>query len=237
MFGHRDDVITQDQKADASVPLPDSTISALTGPSDPTPPTDSQAAVVSAPTFNDPASDDTLPEPEMLAPKPVVQDFMFSPGNRTVQPSASNADPDSLARAHADAVSLPPSPSPVTPEVPAVDEVVKVNDQEDAPETPDPSLPVIKPQSHTIKPAASTDKLVSIKQEALQSLSPLVSQLDLDPEEKFKTLMMLIQASDDQSLVGTAYDVAKQIPDEKARAQALLDIVNEINYFTQKKEK
>jgi hypothetical protein len=45
--------------------------------------------------------------------------------------------------------------------------------------------------------------------------------------------MMLIQASDDQSLVQSAYDAANQITDEKARAQALLDVVNEINYFTQ----
>jgi hypothetical protein len=43
----------------------------------------------------------------------------------------------------------------------------------------------------------------------------------------------MIQASDDQKLVKDAYEAAKQIPDEKARAQALLDVVNEINYFTQ----
>ncbi len=47
--------------------------------------------------------------------------------------------------------------------------------------------------------------------------------------------MMLIQASDDQSLVQTAYAAAKEISDEKVRAQAILDIVNEINYFTQQK--
>jgi hypothetical protein len=83
-------------------------------------------------------------------------------------------------------------------------------------------------------PAASTkDDLSSIKHEALQQLSPLVSHLDQTPEEKFHTTMMMIQASDDQSLIKEAYESAKQITDEKARAQALLDIVNEINYFTQ----
>jgi hypothetical protein len=76
-------------------------------------------------------------------------------------------------------------------------------------------------------------ELLNIKQEALQELSPLISHLDQSPEDKFKTTMMLIQASDDQSLVREAYAAAKQIPDQKARAQALLDIVNEINYFTQ----
>jgi len=44
---------------------------------------------------------------------------------------------------------------------------------------------------------------------------------------------MMIQAADDQSLIKDAYEAAQNINDEKARAQALLDIVNEINYFTQ----
>lgn len=82
----------------------------------------------------------------------------------------------------------------------------------------------------------SEDELLSIKQDALQALSPLVNQLDQTPEEKFKTTMMMIQASDDQSLVKAAYEAALKIKDEKARAQALLDVVNEINYFTQHHE-
>jgi len=76
------------------------------------------------------------------------------------------------------------------------------------------------------------DELIAIKQEALQNLKPLVGHLDQSPEEKFRTTMMMIQASDDQSLIPTAYEAAKAIEDEKVRAQALLDVVNEINYFT-----
>lgn len=84
--------------------------------------------------------------------------------------------------------------------------------------------------------AAPVDDLLAIKQQALQQLSPLVSHLDQSPEEKFRTTMMMIQGSDDQSLIKDAYAAAQQITDEKARAQALLDIVNEINYFTQHTE-
>lgn len=79
----------------------------------------------------------------------------------------------------------------------------------------------------------SNDNLIDLKQEALGKLSPLIGHLDQSPEEKFRTLMMMIQASDDQSLIRQAYEAAQQIDDEKARAQALLDVVNEINYFTQ----
>lgn len=80
---------------------------------------------------------------------------------------------------------------------------------------------------------AATDDLLDIKQEALQALTPLVGQLEQTPEEQFRTTMMMIQASDNHSLVRVAYDAAKKISNEKERAQALLDIVNEINYFTQ----
>lgn len=75
--------------------------------------------------------------------------------------------------------------------------------------------------------------LLSIKQEAMNALSPLLDHLDQTPEEKFRTTMMMIQAADNDKLIPVAYEAAKAISDEKARAQALLDIVNEINYFTQ----
>jgi hypothetical protein len=80
---------------------------------------------------------------------------------------------------------------------------------------------------------ASADDLVNIKQQALQHLSPLVDHLDQTPEERFRTTMMMIQATDDSSKIKDAYEAAQLITDEKVRAQALLDVVNEINYFTQ----
>lgn len=112
-------------------------------------------------------------------------------------------------------------------------------------DSPLPADPVASPSDIT-EPAVTTDQttttpsapapssdLMALKQQALQSLSPLLDKLDQTPEEKFRTTMMMIQASDDQALIQTAYESANQITDEKARAQALLDVVNEINYFTQ----
>jgi hypothetical protein len=98
-----------------------------------------------------------------------------------------------------------------------------------------PAAPVKEPSGSS--GPQNEDALVSIKQQALNNLAPLVNHLEQTPEEKFKTTMMLIQASDNSSLVKEAYEAANQITDEKARAQALLDVVNEINYFTQKEAK
>lgn len=95
------------------------------------------------------------------------------------------------------------------------------------------------PQPAANAPAVSADQannLLAIKQQALQNLTPLIDKLDQTPEDKFRTMMMLLQASDNPELVKNAYDAAQAITDEKVKAQALLDVVNEINYFTQKSQ-
>jgi len=98
--------------------------------------------------------------------------------------------------------------------------------------------PAAAPGVVTVPAAAQSagtgaDELIDIKRHALQQLSPLLNHLDQTPEEKFRTTMMMIQAADDESLISQAYQAALDIPEEKTRAQALLDVVNEINYFTQ----
>jgi len=105
-----------------------------------------------------------------------------------------------------------------------------------APGQPQSYPPVMQPPTVPPDNAAvgdnSADELLQIKQQALHSLAPLVGHLDQTPEEKFKTTMMMLQASDNPQLVKEAYAAANEITDEKAHAQALLDVVNEINYFT-----
>ncbi len=110
----------------------------------------------------------------------------------------------------------------------------------DAPTLPAAPIATSEPTVAAPVPAAGPqlsdgdhNDLLTIKKDVLSQLSPLVGHLDQTPEEKFKTTMMMLQSTDDHSLVKTAYEAAQQITDEKEKAQALLDIVNEINYFTQ----
>jgi hypothetical protein len=124
-----------------------------------------------------------------------------------------------------------PAPAPGAPIGPISDDVHPVNVSTPAPE-PVQDLSTTEIADH-IAATGSTDDLLGIKQDALQELTPLVGHLEQTAEEKFRTTMMMIQATDDHSLIKQAYESAKQITDEKTRAQALLDVVNEINYFTQ----
>jgi hypothetical protein len=118
---------------------------------------------------------------------------------------------------------LAPAPDITPSHVPAPDPMPISND---------PIVAPAKPSEDVLSTSASDD-LLHLKQQALEQLSPLVGHLEQSPEERFRTTMMLIQSSDNQALIKTAYDAAQAITDDKARAQALLDIVNEINYFTQ----
>jgi hypothetical protein len=136
--------------------------------------------------------------------------YMDDVSPTTVTPTAAPADDDTAAAPIVDDAAA----------MPATD-----ND------TSSVAVPAAEPAPIVAVPA-DTDRLLDIKQQALQQLTPLVGHLEQSPEEKFRTTMMMIQASDNHELVASAYEAAQQIPDEKVRAQALLDIVNEINYFT-----
>ncbi len=99
------------------------------------------------------------------------------------------------------------------------------------------NIPVkrVKPKkAKTTHQSYRPNNLVDLKMEVLGQLAPLVSHLDQSPEEKFRTTMMLIQSSDNADLLIDAYDAALSINNPKTKANALLEIVQEINYFTQK---
>lgn len=88
-------------------------------------------------------------------------------------------------------------------------------------------------------PAVSPEDLGplgSIKQDALTELRPLVDKLNVSNEEKFDTYLLLIRSTDDTNLIAPAYEAAKQIADETRRAEALLDIIKEIDYLSKPKE-
>ena len=99
------------------------------------------------------------------------------------------------------------------------------------PDAPEPVTPT--PTVSTPAPAAAADPaLDTIKQTALNELRPLVDKLDVSPEEKFDTYLLLLRSTDDKTLIAPAHDAAIAIVDEARRAQALLDIIKEIDYFS-----
>jgi len=118
-----------------------------------------------------------------------------------------------------------PAPAPVD-DTSAV-EAAPVADALDTTLTPD-----LTPTPTAPAPQGSGE-LDSIKLEALQELRPLVDKLNVSPEEKFDTYLLLLRSTDDKALIEPAHEAARAITDETRRAQALLDIIKEIDFLSQ----
>ena len=98
------------------------------------------------------------------------------------------------------------------------------------------SEPVTPPNVNPLGRNVDSGALGDIRLQVISELRPLVNRLDfLAPADKFDTLLLLIRTIDDSSLIPMAHQTAMAIPDEVKRAQALLDILKEIDFFTQKK--
>lgn len=120
--------------------------------------------------------------------------------------------------------------------------------------TPDSSTDTPSPTPEETSPADTSDnsstpalditppdnsdsgELDSVKKSALEQLRPLMEKLELTPDDKFDKYLMMLRASDDPTLIKPAYEAAEGISGDKEKAQAMLDIINEINYITASKQ-
>jgi len=224
LFGHQNDDTNQPIQTVPADPAagvnplavdPDTGASLPVAPAEPpTPPEPSEPSVLNQP---------TAPFSES-APEPGSTDI----------PARTTGPTEAFLPTSAPAV----EPSPFTT---SADDSLPANNTSSVNDAPDPQAAPATPsdtrQSVAAASDSSPDALLGLKQQALAQLEPLVDQLDQTPEEKFRTTMMLIQSTDNQSLIQDAYTIAQSITDEKIRAQALLDVINEINYFTQQSSK
>ena len=98
------------------------------------------------------------------------------------------------------------------------------------PESKDPIMP-LSGQKLPMATMVQND-LEVIKKNALTELRPLVDKLDLSPEEKFDIYLLLLRSTDDTTLIAPAHATAQKIDDEPKRAQALLNIIKEIDFLS-----
>ena len=154
----------------------------------------------------------------------------ISPQDATTQPIS---DDQELAKALAGV--LPDEPTPaVAPaalefeESPVPTPVAPVTGPSIVPSF---EMPAIVPAEEPSTPSSDLD---GIKRDAIQELRPLIDHVDLPAEEKFDTYLLLIRSTDDATLIAPAHAAAQNISDEKRKAEALLDIIKEIDYLSKK---
>jgi hypothetical protein len=68
-----------------------------------------------------------------------------------------------------------------------------------------------------------------VKSMALSDLRPIIENVDIEPEKKFKIYKEIIDLTEDKACIEPAYNAAKNIKDEKAKAEALLFVVDTID--------
>ena len=105
--------------------------------------------------------------------------------------------------------------------------------QSQPPEVNQPNV-VNQPVQNQVQRPTTVSNLDSIKNLAISELRPLIGKLNASPEDKFDTILLLIRTTDDSSLIPMAYETARTIADDTRRAQALLDVIKEVDYFKSK---
>lgn len=141
-----------------------------------------------------------------------------------------NKTVETLSDLEAASATVQPSSLPTPANLPPLNPPAPVAEPAAMPPlTPPVPAPVAQPT------ASGTGELDTIKKEALGELRPLVDKLNVSAEEKFDTYLLLIRSTDDRALIAPAHEAAKSITDEARRAQALLDIIKEIDYLSAEK--
>jgi hypothetical protein len=78
------------------------------------------------------------------------------------------------------------------------------------------------------------DKLEEVKRRAMHTLTPLIADIqDMDPERKFDICLSAMRYTDNKDLADAALEAALAIDETGTKAEALVELINEINYLQQ----
>ena len=130
-----------------------------------------------------------------------------------------------------DPVNLPdlgvpaPAPMPETMPAPAPEPAVVETVVSEVP-TPAPAPTVEAPSIETIPQSLSTTE---VKKAALRDLVPILNKVNMDQVQRFNIYRDIFNELRDYTVLEPAYQAAREIPDEKERAEALLYLVESID--------
>jgi hypothetical protein len=79
---------------------------------------------------------------------------------------------------------------------------------------------------------ASISKLQDARNKAMKALVPIINNItDVEPERRFDISLKAMRFTEDSSLVDSVLDAALAIKNESAKAEALVELINEIDYL------
>ena len=172
------------------------------------------------------------PVPPVAEPKPPVPPMPPMGGVKPAEPvkPVESAKPEvkadnSLPPAKPVSAPVPPSVSSIVagaqPSKKPVEQVKPVerrDDQRDRDNRPEMKRPL----------GQSNADVQSIKEAALKELFPIMNRIELKPEKRFELYCEMMEVMKDKAILKPAHEAAKEIKDEKARADALIYLIETI---------
>ena len=96
-----------------------------------------------------------------------------------------------------------------------------------APQMPS-SMPAGMPASYG-RPMSYGADISKVKEAALKELFPIMDRVEVEPEKRFLLYQEMLTTMRDKAVIAPAYEAARQIRDDKVRADSLLYLINSID--------
>ena len=108
-----------------------------------------------------------------------------------------------------------PAPKPVQPAQPAMPQM--------------PSMPSMGSYGRGGMGYGGSSDISKVKEAALKELFPIMDRVEVEPEKRFLLYQEMLTSMRDKAVIAPAYEAARQIRDDKVRADSLLYLINSID--------
>ena len=136
------------------------------------------------------------------------------------KPAPAPAAPAPAAQPAANMMPPAAQPAPATMKLPT----------SPAPAAPQMSAPAMGGMSSSYgRPMSYGADISKVKEAALKELFPIMDRVEVEPEKRFLLYQEMLNAMRDKAVIAPAYEAARQIRDDKIRADSLLYLINSID--------
>ncbi len=92
-----------------------------------------------------------------------------------------------------------------------------------------PSMPSMSAPTSYGRPMGYGTDISKVKEAALKELFPIMDRVEVEPEKRFLLYQEMLTTMRDKAVIAPAYEAARQIRDDKVRADSLLYLINSID--------
>lgn len=92
-----------------------------------------------------------------------------------------------------------------------------------------PSMPQMGGYGRGGMSYGGSSDISKVKEAALKELFPIMDRVEVEPEKRFLLYQEMLNTMRDKAVIAPAYEAARQIRDDKVRADSLLYLINSID--------